>query len=80
MRLPLILAASAVAVLAVPAAARDHAQHFPNLRAAIDAGCHVQQVHTPAGKIAQSAPIVRCTPAQIATAKAARTEASRAAD
>ncbi|MGK6320918.1 hypothetical protein [Sphingomonas sp. DT-204] len=49
--------AALAALVTVPAA--DALRH-PHLGAAIKAGCHVQQVHTPAGKPVQSSPIVRC--------------------
>jgi hypothetical protein len=56
-----IIAIGAVATLAaLPATARDHQKNYPNLGKAIAAGCKVQHVHTPAGKLAMVDPIVRC--------------------
>lgn len=59
------------ALVALPAA--DAPRH-PHLGAAIKAGCHVQQIHTPAGKPVQSSPIVRC-PAKAAAQTASADEA-----
>jgi len=60
MRFAIIAIGAAAALVALPAQARDHQKKYPNLGAAIAAGCKVQQVHTPGGKGAMVEPSVRC--------------------
>ncbi|UIJ45013.1 hypothetical protein LZK98_18475 [Sphingomonas cannabina] len=70
-----ILATAGAALTALVALPAADAPRHPHLGAAIKAGCHVQQVHTPAGKPVQSNPIVRCpakATAQIASADEAK--------
>lgn len=55
------IALAAAALIAIPAAAETVKP--AHVGEALKAGCSVQQVHTPAGKTVQSAPIIRCSPA-----------------
>lgn len=60
MRFAILAIGTIAALAALPAQARDHQKNYPHLGAAIAAGCKVQQVHTPAGKLGIVDPIVRC--------------------
>ncbi len=80
------LAFAAAATLAVSdGTIGDGTDYSRDIGAALKAGCHVQQVHTPAGKPVQSAPIVHCNQqarqALFARASAdANTKSRRASD
>jgi hypothetical protein len=66
----ILTTAGAVLATLITLPAADAPRH-PHLGAAIKAGCHVQQVHTPAGKPVQSNPIVRCPAEPAKSARAA---------
>ncbi|AJP73064.1 hypothetical protein [Sphingomonas hengshuiensis] len=56
----LFAAAALVAAAATPALAQDRAHGPLQVSEALKAGCSVQQVHVPAGKIGTAPAIVRC--------------------
>jgi hypothetical protein len=62
------LLAAAVVASASPAVAGE-INHQARVGAALRDGCAVQHVHTPAGKLVHSAPIVRCDRATQAAAR-----------
>ncbi len=60
-----LLLVAPLAAIAVPAIAQDAPTPGPiAVSTALSKGCTVQQVHTPAGKTVQNAPIVKCESAQ----------------
>lgn len=56
---PVLVGFAMLALPATAAAAQD-INHQVRLGQAHRDGCHVQQVHTPAGKLVHAQPIVRC--------------------
>ncbi|WP_448662103.1 hypothetical protein ACG3SL_15690 [Sphingomonas sp. CJ20] len=68
----------ALAIAATPAIAQDRAHGPQQVSDALKAGCSVQQVHVPAGKIGSAPAIVRCdAQAQLAVADRAARDAKR---
>lgn len=60
-----LLLAAPLALVALPAAAQDAPAPGPlAISTALAKGCTVQHVHTPAGKLVHSAPIVNCDQAK----------------
>jgi hypothetical protein len=66
----LALLAATAPLHADAAPARIYRSH--DVSGALAAGCTVQQVHTPAGKIGNHAAIIRCPAGALAQARAAR--------
>lgn len=55
-----LLLIAPLALVALPAVAKDRAHAPHDVAAAIAKGCRVQQVHTPAGKMVHNATIISC--------------------
>lgn len=66
MSISLIAIASLSLAAPVASAEQTRGHHPAAVSAALKAGCQVQQVHTPSGKTVQSAPLIRCSPDQVA--------------
>ena len=74
-----MLLAVPLALVALPAVARDHAPGPIAVSDALAKGCRVHHVHTPAGKPVQAAPIVKCESVTLAKKAPATTTAAMAA-